>query len=319
MQALQLSALVVAAAVTIVRAPHAVAHPQTRLSWTAILIASIAFFARAYPSLDRYVGGSNVISLIQNLCAVTAFWLLAQAALNQHHQLPIPWWQLPPLLIAFVVPFLLIRNRGTTSDTFIVDQIAQTGTWLYASIYMAVFGFIAASLLAGLRRRQSRSYRFFLAGCVLVLVACGDEITSLTLDHFGVSNLVLRDVLRAAFNPLFYPGAILVIVGVASFTSIRFGRERLLRHRIRTLDKVCSHLGIAAGTPSARAPRREPVLDLYDRVIAIRDHETATHSTLNAADARHVETAEQLVMKYLATPAGTNAGPARTSRQNEAA
>jgi hypothetical protein len=315
-QALQLSALIVAAAVTIVRAPHAIAHPQTRLSWTAILIASLAFLARAYPVLDRYLGGSNVISLIQNLFAVTAFWLLAQAALNQHHQRPIPWWQLPPMLIAFVVPFLLIDDRGHTSDTFIVDQIAQTGTWLYASIYMAVFGLIAASLLAGLRRRQSRSYRFFLAGCGMVLAACSDEIASLTLDHFGFPNLVLRDGLRAAFNPLFYPGTILVIVGVASFTSIRFGRERLLRHRIRTLDRVCTELGIAIGTPS----RREPVLDLYSRVIAIRDHETATHAALPAADARRVDTAEQLVMQYLTGPAGIHDTSAPATRpQTDAA
>lgn len=319
MQALQLSALIVAAAVTLVRAPHAIAHRQTRLSWTATLIASLAFLARAYPSLDRYLGGSNVISLVQNLCAVTAFWLLAQAALNQHHRRPIPWWQLPPLLIAFVVPFLLIGDRGSTSDTFIVDQIAQTGTWLYASIYMAVFGIIAASLLAGLRRRRSRSYRFFLAGCVIVLAACADEIASLALDHFGYSNFVLRDALRAAFDPIFYPGTILVIVGVAAFTSIRLGRERLLRRRIRTLDRVCNELGIVIGTPSSRTSRREPVLDLYSLVIAIRDHETAAHFTLPAADARRVDTAEQLVMKYLAAPADIDSASASASQQQREA
>lgn len=301
MHLLELTAFIVAATVTVLRAPSAVRNPQSRLSWGAILVAACAFGARVDLSLDRFLGGTNLISLIQNLCAVTAFWLFAQAALNQHHRQPIRWWHLPVLLSLFTVPFLLIRDRGTTSDTFIVDKIAQTGTWLYASTYMAVFGFIAVSLLARLRGRQPRAYRFFLVGCVLIIAACLDEIVSLTLDHFGVPAPVIRDVLRNLFDPLFYPGTTLGIFGIASFASVRVARERRLHHHARILDHLAKRLGAPVPTPH-RAGRPDPILGLYDRVIALRDHETLSHTTLSPADARRVAAAEALVMRYLAGP-----------------
>lgn len=294
---LEFSALAVFGIITLVRLPSAIVNPQSRLSWAATFVGTLAFTARAFPSLDRFLGGTNYISLVQNACAVTAFWLLTQAALAQNGRRPRRWWLLPLLLIAFTVPFVF-TDRGSTSDSFIVDHIAQTGTWLYASIYMAVFGSIALSLVAGLRRRQPRSYRFFLVGCILVIVACIDEIISLALDHFQYPDLLLRDVFRNVFDVLFYPGAILVILGVASFTFTRFARDRrLLRHK-RELQAICARREITPRRISVMHNRRELILDVYNHLIAIRDYENVTEK-IGEPEAAKIASAENIVMQYL--------------------
>lgn len=299
MPALEISAFLVFATITVLRFPTAVRNPASRLSWAATLVGTFALGARVFLSLDRFLGGTNWISLVQNVCAVTSFWLLAQAALAQTGRHPIRWLVLPALLLAFTLPFIAIQDRGTTTDEFIVSKITQTGTWLYASIYMAVFGYIAVSLIAGLRRREPRSYWFFLAGCVLIILACVDEIASLTLDHFQHPNLGLRDLLRGLFDVTFYPGIIFVIIGVASFTFTRFGREQRLRHHLRALDAICRRLNIKPRSSTARA-RRETLLDVYNRVIAIRDYEVMQKTAITGSDARRTDDAERLVMGYLA-------------------
>ena len=137
---------------------------------------------------------------------------------------------------------------------------------------------------------------------MLIIGACVDEIVSLTLDHFGVPAATGRDVLRNLFGVLFYPGVIVGIFGIASFTSLRVARERRLRHHARVLDRLAVRVG-APSPAHARSARPDPILDLYDRVIAIRDHETLTHAALAPADAHRVGAAETLVMRYLSGPA----------------
>jgi hypothetical protein len=311
MQALALIALVVLAVVFVARIPAAVSQPSSRLSWLASGVGSLALLTRVHPGLDWFLGGENYINLAQNVLATTAFWLVMRAALLQSRSTPRFWTRkliLAAMLMSFVVPFLFITDKEPTSKTFITEHISQTGTWLYASIYMTAILAISTMLLLGLRRRKARSYGFFVAGSSLVILACIDEIIVLSLDHFEVTDLGFRVLLRNAFDFLFYCGVILIVTGIASFTLQKAMREARLSQHARRLRRLAGRLAVMPTTNGSSSARDESsIAVVYDLAIALRDFENAHRGRLTPADARHVAAAEAIVMEQLPSPATTRA------------
>ncbi|PPH05146.1 hypothetical protein C5C71_16630 [Rathayibacter sp. AY1C1] len=311
MQALALIALVILAVVFVARIPAAVSQPSSRLSWLASGVGSLALLTRVHPGLDRFIGGENYINLAQNLLATTAFWLVMRAALLQSRSTPRFWTRkliLVAMLVSFAVPFLFITDKEPTSETFITEHITQTSTWLYASIYMTAILAISTMLLLGLRRRQARSYGFFVAGSSLVILACIDEIVVLALDHFEVTDLGFRILLRNAFDSLFYCGVILIVTGIASFTLQKAMREARLGRHARRLRRLATRLAVMPPTNGSHGTQDESAIAVvYDLVIALRDFENAHRGRLTVADARHVAEAEAIVMEQLPSPATTKA------------
>ncbi|MCJ1701995.1 MULTISPECIES: hypothetical protein [Rathayibacter] len=261
--------------------------------------------------MDRFLGGENYINLAQNVLATTAFWLVMRAALLQSRSTPRFWTRkliLAAMVVSFVVPFLFITDKEPTSKTFITEHISQTSTWLYASIYMTAILAISTMLLLGLRRRKARSYGFFVAGSSLVILACIDEIIVLSLDHFEITDLGFRVLLRNAFDFLFYCGVILIVTGIASFTLQKAMREARLSRHARRLRRLAGRLAVMPTTNgSSRARDESSIAVVYDLVIALRDFENAHRGRLTPADARHVAAAEAIVMEQLPSPATTRA------------
>ena len=129
---------------TLIRLPSAIREPSSRLTWIATITGLAAIFmvgvAVPLPIVDGWLGGTNVANLLQNMLATTAFWFVMQAALTLDGSRfnPRNLWELPVMLLSFTIPFLLIADRGSTTDAFIKETADQFGLWAYASIYMAM-------------------------------------------------------------------------------------------------------------------------------------------------------------------------------------
>ncbi|PZE83266.1 hypothetical protein [Curtobacterium sp. MCBD17_032] len=300
MGALHALAFWCAAASFAIRAPSIGRNPHGRASWAATGVGALGLLTLGavvpQRDLDALLGGTNLLNLVQNLCATTAFWLLFRGSVRSVDRRPAlshPF-ALVVMLASFTVPFLFIRDRGDTVFTFIVDEIDQTATWLYACVYMACVAVITATTLARGVLGSRGALVVFRVGLSLVTIASAEEIVSLTADHFVLGSVLLRDVLRTAFDPPFYLGIVLMVAAMASMTVRRWAREARLRgHRVR-LARIARRLDL-------RARRRRGGLQVrtYDLLIAIRDAEVQGRE-LTPAETASVRSAELMLAKDLA-------------------
>ena len=122
------------------------------------------------------------------MLATTAFWFVMQAALTLDGSRfnPRSLWELPVMLLSFTIPFLLIADRGSTTDDFIKETADQVGLWAYASIYMGCVVLIMTRMLRGIRGRKPRPYILIRIGAWAILVASLVEIVYLTLRVAGL-------------------------------------------------------------------------------------------------------------------------------------
>jgi hypothetical protein len=301
MHELKTAATIILALVFILRTPSAIREPRSRLSWLASGVGTLALLTLGtvipQPTIDSWIGGENWINLAQNLLCTTAFWLVTQAAISQDgKRRRIRWWPLAAALVSFTIPFLFITDRGATDYYFIPNRTRQTAMWLYASIYMGSIAAISFELLRGVRDRPARSYWFFRIGAAMVILASLDEIAYLTFARFDMSPGLIENILFSLFDPFFYVGVILIVVGIASFTTTRFIRQFRLQAKLFWLGRVLLRRGL-------QRPQSVPSTDVlgrvYDHVITIRDLETMGEITLIRAEVIFVASAERLVARSL--------------------
>lgn len=233
-QVFSLLAFVVLVTITVMRMPSVVSEPSSRLAWLATLsgCAAFAMVGAVIPLnlLDGWLGGTNVVNLLQNIFATTAFWFLMQASRTLDGS---PFdlrslWQLPAMLAAFTVPFLLIPDRGPTSDDFIKLYANQPTLWAYASIYMGCVAVIMWRLLAGVRGRTPRQYVLIRVGAWGIAAASVLEIVYLTLRVLNVEPRWLVDLIGHGFVVPFYGGVILAAIGLAAFAFVSRSRSSVL-------------------------------------------------------------------------------------------
>ena len=81
---LSLVAFILIAVVLVVRMPSIVSEPSSRLAWLAALFGCAAFACVGVvvplDILDGWLGGTNVVNLLQNVFATAAFWFIMQAS-----------------------------------------------------------------------------------------------------------------------------------------------------------------------------------------------------------------------------------------------
>ncbi|MBO1741052.1 hypothetical protein [Leifsonia sp. TF02-11] len=301
MHELKTAATIILALVFVLRTPSAIREPRSRLSWFASGVGTLALLTLGtvipQPVIDGWIGGENWINLAQNLLCTIAFWLVTQAAISQDGQRRrLRWWPLALALIAFTIPFLFITDRGTTDHYFIPHRTGQTAMGLYASIYMATIAAISFELLRGVRNRQARSYWLFRIGAALVIVASLDEIVFLTFARFQMAPPFIIELLNMAFDPFFYVGVILIVAGIASFTTTRSVRELRLQAKLFLLGRVLARRGLPR--PQS-VPSTDTIGRVYDHVITIRDQETMAEITLSRGEVILVSGAERFVSRTL--------------------
>ncbi|WP_147304092.1 hypothetical protein [Subtercola boreus] len=253
--------------------------------------------------LDGALGGTNLIYLVQNLLATTAFWLVLQAAASQESE-DTPhsrrrYWVLGVILVAFSVAFLFI-DRGPTSPTFIHDNVDQLAAVLCASIYLAGIGGISLQLMLAVRRRRLVAYWPFVVGGALAIVACINEIVWLFIAHAHAVDARTQALGYALFDPFFYLGVILIVAGILSFTVRKWNRETQMTLAIRQLSRITQRAGLTSATAEDGPATGGPQLSVaYDLLISIHDETVAGRVQLTARERRVLSRAEALVTREL--------------------
>lgn len=256
----------------VVRIPSLFREPSSRLTWLASLVGvfALASVGVAIPLdvLDGWLGGSNVINLMQNILATTAFWLVMQAGrtLDGSVMYRSEWWQLPIMIIAFTVPFLLIPDRSPTTTHFIDEHSSKLELWAYASIYMLCVVFIMVRWFVSIRGRRPRQYILMRVGVISVAIASMIEVVYLTLRLF-VGERDWISLLGDAFILPFYGGVLVAVSGIGGFTLFRGVRVGSLR----VLRVLLERANITHGLPTAALTGEGSSYDTYRLAVRLTD------------------------------------------------
>jgi hypothetical protein len=258
---------------TLIRLPSAIREPSSRLTWIATITGLAAVFMVGVvvplPIVDGWLGGTNVANLLQNMLATTAFWFVMQAALTLDGSRfnPRSLWELPVMLLSFTIPFLLIADRGSTTDGFIKETADQVGLWAYASIYMGCVVLIMGRMLRGIRHRKPRPYILIRIGAWAILCASLIEIVYLTLRVAGLGRTPLVEAVGNLFTIPFYGGVVMVCAGIIVFAITRAGRRSMNAVLGRMLKRANADRGMIVSP----IPDEEPVHEAYRLAVRLTD------------------------------------------------
>ena len=288
-----------AALAVIARLPRVVRQGRPDLVWVGTGLAALAFGANPLMASDRiidaWLGGTNMFHLLRTLVALGAMWCL-RAALVQSLQGQA--WSLlrarresaaaAAILVTLTAAFFAI-DRGPTSGAFIPDHLDQSPTLVYALLIMVMGGWnavdVARVAFRELAQRRRRDYLLWPAllglgfGSCLLVVGCALEAGYAALGHLGALEPVAQ-VMRAAFEPVFMPGAALVCLAVAWLGLYAQGQRLQVGPRmdIVRIASVWRQVGAHRWSTDEQPPgwfsalsAPDPHRVLYSSVIAIED------------------------------------------------
>ncbi|WP_308468469.1 hypothetical protein [Rathayibacter soli] len=280
-------------ALVLLRIPTAIRDPRARPFWFATLFGAIGMLFRGAlipaADMDGILGGHNWLNLLQNLAATAAFWFGARtiAALVKGRTPHTYFIALVAASVAITVPFAFIRKGDHTDGrAFILMHIDQFAMFAYVVIYMSCVGALAAVLLLGIRHRSSRFYIPFRIGATLVILACADEIVFAAAAHWRLFPPGVWQFIDWLFEPLFYPGLMLVTLASFLFAAARSWQRRRARHLTLMLDP--------RALPRGRDDDGE-LATLYNTVVRLRDQQTGTTGPMSTALGK----AESVLSHYL--------------------
>jgi len=313
--ALSATALALAFAVFIVRTPRALRRrfstgEQQPLppAWVAsgYAILGLLTLGLVWPAttLDQalpLVGGQNFLNLIEALTATAGFWYLRDAIrLYSGDREP---GQLRSLvLIAAVLTgfFMAIPNREGPAETFIDDHLASVACWVYISLYMIGLLWISlSSLFSALPRRNALAGRLFITGFSLVIAAAIADLVYTAIGHFAGELTPLGSAFFLAFQLLFYPGMITIIVGY-----MLAGVSRTLwRYSAWQLERML-------GTPNSLSLIKRMIQDpdpldhAYGLTIEIQNRLMNETLQLTGAEGRRFRRTERWIARTTVNPSG---------------
>ncbi|QKJ18902.1 hypothetical protein [Microbacterium hominis] len=288
---------------TLIRLPSAIREPSSRLTWIATItgLAAVFMVGVVIPLsiVDGWLGGTNIANLIQNILATTAFWFVMQAALTLDGSRfsPRSLWELPAMYLSFTVPFLLIADRGSTTDEFIKETAEQIGLWAYASLYMGCVILIMIRMLRGIRGRTPRPYIPIRIGAWAILAASLVEILYLTLRVAGLGRTPSVETIGALFTIPFYGGVVLVCAGIIMFAVARAGR----RSMNATLGRLLAKASLDRGMIVKPIPDEDPVHETYR--LAVRLTDIANSQELTKRERVLLRAATEVLDRQMRAPA----------------
>lgn len=288
---------------TLIRLPSAIREPSSRLTWIATItgLAAVFMVGVVVPLsiVDGWLGGTNVANLVQNILATTAFWFVMQAALTLDGSRfsPRSLWELPAMYLSFTVPFLLIADRGSTTDEFIKETAEQIGLWAYASLYMGCVILIMIRMLRGIHGRAPRPYILIRIGAWAILLASVVEIVYLTLRVGGLGRTPAVEVVGALFTVPFYGGVVLVCAGIIVFAVTRAGR----RSMNATLGRLLAKASLDRGMIVKPIPDEDPVHETYR--LAVRLTDIANSEKLTKRERVLLRAATEMLDRQMRAPA----------------
>lgn len=288
---------------TLIRLPSAIREPYSRLTWIATItgLAAIFMVGVAVPLaiVDGWFGGTNVANLLQNILATAAFWFVMQAALTLDGSRfnPRSLWELPVMFLSFTIPFLLITDRGSTTDSFIKETANQFGLWAYASIYMGCVVLIMIRMLRGIRGRKPRPYILIRIGAWAIIAASLCEILYLTLRVAGLGRTTSVETVGNLFTIPFYGGVVLVCAGIIAFAIARAGR----RSMNATLGHLLTRANVGRGMLVTPIPDEDPIHETYR--LAVRLTDIANSQELTKREQSLLRAATAMLDRQMRAPA----------------
>lgn len=300
MTGLYLVAFLTLAGLFILRTPSVIRSSHARFSWLACGVGAVAILTLGpivpVATIDAALGGNNVIYLIQCWLASLAFWLMTQAARfagGRSDERPPRLWLIALYWAAIAIPFVLIQNRTPTDPLFIHNRADQLPAVLCATIYMLGIAVMSVRLVMQVAGRKSGGYWFFRIGALLILIAIATEISGLLSALSGApSQLVMN--LWFMFDPLFYPGVVLIVAGQAWFWVARHLRAYRTTRRIRQLQLILEQRGLS--TP---LPDDDKAFAVYALLIRIKDSAALERLHLSAEESEIVDEAESWLERIL--------------------
>lgn len=254
MTGLYLAVFLILAVTFIARIPSGIKSRYARLSWLACGVGTVAIFTLGpivpVSVIDGFLGGTNVIYLVQCWLALLAFSLITEAARfagGRENQAPRRNWLTLIYGLLIVVPFLFIDDRAGTDQLFIHNRADQFAAVACASIYMVGIAFMAIRLLVHVSGKRAAGYWLFRVGSIMVVIAIVVEISGLLSARLQLP-ASLTAALWTVFDPFFYTGVILIVGGVVWFWSARHLRSQRAARRIRELQSILTQRGLALPT-----------------------------------------------------------------------
>lgn len=228
----------------LLRTRTAISRPYARLAWLASAFGTVAIFTRGpvvpLTQLDSWLGGQNIVFLIQCWAATAAFWLLTEAAGAQDTRRPLtiprPWY-IAGYCVLFTIAFFMIEDRSPTVTHFSERYADQLALILCAGLYMAGIAFLTLRLIFRVRTRSASLYWFFRIGSGLIAAGCASEIFSLIAIHVSPGTS-LSEPAGALFDLLFYPGVGVILLGLGAFKLQRHLRKRQMITHQSALTQV---------------------------------------------------------------------------------
>ncbi len=282
--------------VVVARAAVAWRRPRARIAWLAALVGVVALFTQGtlvpFPVLDGLLGGTNVLKLVQNVLTMVALWLGIQAGTAPADaRVHTVRWRFPLLLggVFAVVFFVAMPTRGPSSFLFIETAVlTSTGAWVYGVTHMAGIALVGALLFRSARASLPGPRLFFRLGAIAIVLGCLSEIVDLTLARFVVPSAVAS----ALFDPLFYLGVVVFVVGV--FAASRASRAIRLRGEslLARLRHVAQERGVTrspqfvSGTATGTPVDARTDTHLHALRVAVEDDAIASASPLTDAQRR---------------------------------
>lgn len=294
---LYLGVFVILIAVLIARMPAAVRNRESWMTWLAVLLACLAIMTLGpvipIEVLDSWLGGTNVVWLVQCVLATFAFWAFAEAAkaidgIGAH---PLRTIAVPILGCAlFTLPFFFSRNRGTTVEHFSRVHAYDFAIFLSALIYMAGLCWIVGGIVRASRGHDAPGHRLFRTGGLAIIAGCVIEAITMTMDHLRLGNPAMVQIAYWGFDVLFYPGVILIASGMGYFSIRRVSRTRRIRRRADGLRKIITRTGLPTLDDEIGHPA--DTYTVYALLIRINDHRILGNITLTPSDAALIADSE---------------------------
>jgi len=247
------------------------------------------------------VGGQNFLNLIEALTATAGFWYLRDAIRLYSGDRPPGQLRYLVLITAVLTGFFMaIPNREGPAETFIDDHLASVACWVYISLYMIGLLWISlSSLFSALPRRSAVAGRLFITGFSLVIAAAIADLVYTAIGHFAGELTPVGSAFFLAFELLFYPGMLTIIVGY-----MLAGISRTLwRWRGWQLERM---LGVPSSLSLIKRMIQDPdPLDhAYGLTIEIQNRLMNETLQLTAPEGRRFRRTESWIARTTLTPSG---------------
>lgn len=283
-----------AATLFVLRAPAAWKRPQARPGWLTTGFGLLGFLTFGFvipePLLDSFLGGRNVIALVQTAAASAAFWYLRNGMLiHARNGVQARPWQLILVIGAQTAAFIAMPDHGDVNDpvAYIHQSLPTIAGWLFIIFYQSTILALSLDSLRILRGDRRLDALCFRAGHALTALAATSELIGVTIWHFVGHSNPASLVTFSVFQMLFYPGGMLIASAYLLIWGRKIARTAPWQFRQRYLQHLLTRRNIPARTRQRDGD--DQLLAAYEMFVVVSNHLNIGDLVLTERQQRHVE------------------------------